>query len=273
MIKIFFIVVVSIIILCIFSFIHKLESFDDDESYIFAYGSLVNDNSLISTLFHINLHDESINALEKIVPNSEIMQNSIQTENKLIPCRIKGIKRQWNFSPKQTDNFITKPTLYLSADFAEYNYTCNGVLIPVSKSELDIIDKRETGYIKKEIRMNNVIAIGNQTVDVNKKIFFYAYENNNKINYNEIPIVQSYIDLCMNGFIQIDRKLKNQEYQFTNEFVDTTYGWDKSKWINDRIYPYRPHIFTPNASIIDKILSSKLNSFQIKILYPVLWKQ
>ena len=43
-------------------------------------------------------------------------------------------------------------------------------MIPVSKSELDIIDKRETGYIKKEIRMNNVITIGNQTVDVNKKI-------------------------------------------------------------------------------------------------------
>ena len=45
-------------------------------------------------------------------------------------------------------------------------------MIPVSKSELDIIDKRETGYIKKEIRMNNVITIGNQTVDVNKKSFF-----------------------------------------------------------------------------------------------------
>jgi len=240
---------------------------EDKDSYIFAYGSLVNDNSLSSTLFSINLPDETINGLEKIVPSSKLIKKSIQTETSLVPCRIKGLKREWNFSSKKSDNLITKPALYLSANLSD-GYVCNGILIPVSKNDIKIIDEREDGYIKKEININNVTVIGNQSIDSSKKIFFYAYDDNVLVKESRSsmpPIVQSYIDLCMNGFIQIDKRLKNKDNEFTNEFIDTTYGWDKSEWINDRIYPYRPHIFTPNASIIDMILSKKISSGKITL--------
>ena len=238
------------------------ESWESDiNCYVFAYGSLVNDNSMSSTLFSLNLPDQNIETLEKIIPNSSLISDSIQLENSYIPCRVKGIKREWNFVNRNSSlNPISKSPLYLGADFNDDSYTCNGVLIPISGSQLDLLDQRESGYTKKEIEINRIFIIGTdsgKTLLPNKKVYFYANQTGNKPLNNENPIVQSYVDTVLNGFISIDNKLKNNDFEFSKEFISSTYGWD-NRWINDRIYPYRPFIFVSNATVINKILKDVL---------------
>ncbi len=240
---------------------------ENNDHYLFSYGSLTNDNSVSSTLFGITLQDEYINSLEKLIRNLGMIKNSIQIEKKMIPCRINGIKREWNFFQLPSiSNNLTKSCLFLGADITnDTNYTCNGSLIPLSESQIKIIDKRETGYIRKEIDKNNITLVGDQSLfepfDQTKKIYFYSnnFNMSSSNNFDYPPIVQSYVDICMNGFISIDKKLKNLNYDFTNEFVNTTYGWDNSNWINDRICPRRPFVFVPNASIINSVLNNNLS--------------
>jgi len=253
------IILLILFLLIIFFIIFYLRKKQDFEPYcyIFGYGSLVNDNSTSSTLFNINLPDENINSLEKLIPNSQLISNSIKLEKSFIPCRIKGIKREWNFSSNIKTNSLSKSALYLGANIDDEKYICNGVLIPVTETQISILDKRESGYVKKEIDIKNIFIIENDKSIKNKKVFFYANDNNTNNDNLNIPIVQSYVDICLNGFINIDNKLGNTNYEFTKEFIINTYGWN-NRWINDRIYSYRPHIFTPNANLINKILNETL---------------
>ena len=71
------------------------------------------------------------------------------------------------------------------------------------------------------------------------------------------PIVQSYVDIFMNGCFQIQKKYRLIE--FANQCVENTKEWSKF-WVNDRVNPRRPfHI--PNFYKIDILLSKHFDHY------------
>jgi hypothetical protein len=69
-----------------------------------------------------------------------------------------------------------------------------------------------------------------------------------------IPMVESYVDICINGCLEIEA-LYRTAAGFTQEFIKTSTGWNKY-WVNDRLYPRRPFIYSPNSSAIDQALQT-----------------
>src|SRR6516225_4298804 len=67
-----------------------------------------------------------------------------------------------------------------------------------------------------------------------------------------IPLVQSYVDICINGCQEIEAQYSSAG-GFVQESIRTATGWN-AYWVNDRIYPRRPFIYVPNASQIDQVL-------------------
>jgi hypothetical protein len=87
------------------------------------------------------------------------------------------------------------------------------------------------------------------------------------------PIVQSYVDICINGCLEIEGKYPAAK-NFTATFIETTHNWSKY-WVNDRIYPRRPFIYRPTASQIDKALSKSKRAahfFYEVELEPATWE-
>ena len=76
------------------------------------------------------------------------------------------------------------------------------------------------------------------------------------------PIVQSYVDIFLNGCFQIQEEFKLES--FAKDCVETTKEWSEH-WVNDRIHPRRPFAIA-NAMKIDQMLSKYFtNYYNLKI--------
>jgi hypothetical protein len=102
-------------------------------------------------------------------------------------------------------------------------------------------------------------------------INIWAYVNNfdqskpitSNLPNRDFPIVQSYVDMCINGCLEIEEQYPIAKLeQFTGDFIKSTFYWSKF-WVNDRIYPRRPFIYRPNAYEIDKLLKEHLPDKEI----------
>lgn len=81
----------------------------------------------------------------------------------------------------------------------------------------------------------------------------------------DFPIVQSYVDICINGCLEIENSIpKAKEDHFTIDFIRSTTKWN-THWANDRIYPRRPFMYRKNAFAIDTILKDNLPELFSKI--------
>src|SRR5262249_44445648 len=69
-----------------------------------------------------------------------------------------------------------------------------------------------------------------------------------------VLMVQSYVDICINGCLEIEAQYPRAR-GFAQEFIRSTTGWN-AHWVNDRIYPRRPFIYVPNAFLIDQALEA-----------------
>ena len=80
-----------------------------------------------------------------------------------------------------------------------------------------------------------------------------------KINLpnEKYPIVQSYVDIFLNGCFQIQDKFKINE--FSDLCVQTTTGWSKS-WVNDRVHARRPFLIS-NFNRIDSLLGRNFSYY------------
>ena len=85
----------------------------------------------------------------------------------------------------------------------------NAVYYPVSLKDLNRTDKRESGYCRVKVEEKNLDFYNKKVRTKNKNFWVYA------ANLNEIkkpskshPIVQSYVDIFMNGCFQIQKKYK-----------------------------------------------------------------
>lgn len=198
----------------------------------------------------------------------------IETESRLrdapkakvaFPAVAHGFQRGWCARMPETLASIS-PT-YLGC-FPKDDASINGVIYQVTEAELEATDKREKGYKRKQVLHIDEYYPVTESGDV---VWIYVNDFEDILPpptvfpTKEFPIVQSYVDICINGCIEIENSFpKAKEDNFTVGFIHSTIGWNEF-WANDRIYPRRPFMYRKNAFDIDKILKENLPDLFAKI--------
>jgi hypothetical protein len=171
-----------------------------------------------------------------------------------LPAVAKGIARGWF---DQTDVPSWSPT-YLGA-VPDPTAECNGVLFPVTASEFDSFVRRETGYELTKIDKSHVTMLDGSSTPADGDIWYFA-NREKRLPSSEHPIVQSYVDVCLNGCLEVEAMYPlAKQGSFAQRFIETTSNWG-TPWINDRIYPWRPFVHVPRASAIDGLIQKSLGA-------------
>jgi hypothetical protein len=212
----------------------------DTPQYIFGYGSLVESQSRART-----------------------WASALYAS----PVIVKGIKRGWFDSTPASGLSPTYLGAVLDAD-----HICNGVIFPISKEGLAAYNQREVGYTPTKIKQSNITMLDGRSAAPKGDIWFYA-NTKEKPASPQYPIVQSYVDICINGCLQLEAAYPLAQ-DFTKMFIETCTGWTEW-WVNDRIYPRRPFIYEPNAYTIDKLLQNVLGKelFSKIQIEPATWEK
>jgi len=133
-----------------------------------------------------------------------------------------------------------------------------GVLCTVdgnSSAEIRRFDEREEGYSRKlldndQVRVFNRDLSQQLEIDASDEVFVYVGSTRRKAD-EEMPILQSYVDVIMKGCIE------SGGVDFAKRFIKTTSDWD-GFWLNDRSKPLYPRPEArwseENAALVDCIL-------------------
>lgn len=172
------------------------------------------------------------------------------------PARVTGYQRGWFH---QFANNVGSTCTFLGAVQAP-GQTVNGVVYPVN--DFKATEQRETGYTAVVLKGDELTMLDGGAPlklggDVNVHIFVSNPDSISKTKEPTptFPIVQSYVDICINGCLELEALYRTVKGTFTQDFIRTTTGWN-AYWVNDRIYPRRPFIYAPHASAIDKALKA-----------------
>ena len=171
------------------------------------------------------------------------------------PARVTGYQRGWFH--QFADNVGSSCT-YLGAIEAK-GKTTNGVIYRVA--DFESTKARETGYTAIPLKAGEITMLdGGGPLEIGKDAKVYIFISNrdsiskSKAPTPQFPMVQSYVDLCVNGCLELESLYRTAK-GFPAEFIRTTTGWN-ANWVNDRVYPRRPFIYAPTASAIDKALKA-----------------
>jgi hypothetical protein len=193
--------------------------------YIFGYGSLIERGSRMGTW-----------------PSAEFAS----------PVVVKGLARGWF---DQTDVPSWSPT-YLGG-LADESAECNGVVFPVSPAAFDSYTQRETGYQLTKLDRSQITMLDGRSAPPDGDVWYFA-TTRPRFPSDEHPIVQSYVDVCLAGCLEIEAMYPlAQQANFAERFIKTTSHWGPP-WINDRIYPWRPFVYVPRAAAIDALIQKVL---------------
>ena len=192
------------------------------ENFVVGYGSLVNPRSQERTL-------------GEPVPS--------------VPIRIShefGYRRVWNY--KITDMSTALGIEKTSPDYAD---TINGVIFPVVGDDLEALDIRERNYDRIEVPWEFIQSVGWMRLPSEGTVWMYIpkEESVQQPTLKE-PIIQSYIDLAMEGYLSYSD-------DFGREFIETTHYWPRY-WVNDRLMSRRPWEYTPASGKVDRLLRNHL---------------
>jgi len=168
------------------------------------------------------------------------------------PARVTGYERGWFH---QFANNVGSTCTYLGA-VANTDATINGVIYKVD--DIEKTKERETGYSADPVNGAIEMLDGGAPWDNSNQVVLFVskpdYISPTKEPTPDIPMVQSYVDICVNGCLEIEA-LYRTATGYVQEFIKTSTGWNKY-WVNDRLYPRRPFIYCPNASKIDQALQT-----------------
>lgn len=211
------------------------------KNYIFGYGSLMERESRLRST------PNAINAF---------------------PVEIIGFVRGW-WARNGVYGFSTTFLGCIAIDDkikTNFNSTkVNGVIYEVNEKEMEVTDLREKSYKRKLIKHEAINDYsGLLEFDADVWIYLNEFDSLESLEKNlptpNFPIVQSYVDICINGCLEIEELFplaKNDG--FAVNFIKSTQCWN-TNWANDRIYPRRPFIYCPNAFKIDELLSINLDN-------------
>lgn len=200
------------------SFSFKLHSTFKMKSYpnlVFGYGSL-------------------------ICPNSRAITAPTVADRTALPVSIKGVERTW------TKKSQTSKATSMGVQFRD-GAECVGILVPVDDEELSAFDKREVGYDRYEVPVEDVEPVFHLLGDddaapsVYENTFLeqgfdvehaedvphvWIYIQQDPIPATpEYPIAQSYVDVMLRGCLTISE-------EFAEEFIQTTKGWHPAELLD-----------------------------------------
>ncbi|HTX75053.1 MAG TPA: gamma-glutamylcyclotransferase family protein [Terracidiphilus sp.] len=167
------------------------------------------------------------------------------------PARVTGYRRGWFH---QFAGNVGSTCTYLGA-VAEQGATINGVIYKVN--DFEKTRERETGYTATPVSGKIEMLDGGKPWGSDEVWLFISNPEDispTKEPTPAIPMVESYVDICINGCLEIEASYRTAS-GFTQEFIQSTSGWNKF-WVNDRLYPRRPFIYIPNAGAIDQALQT-----------------
>jgi hypothetical protein len=165
------------------------------------------------------------------------------------PARVTGYQRGWFH---QFANNVGSSCTYLGA-VTKPGATTNGVIYKVE--DFEKTKERETGYTADPVKGTIEMLDGGAPWDRGEVYIFISNPEDiskTKEPTPALPMVESYVDICVNGCLEIEALYRTAS-GFVQEFIQSTTGWNKY-WVNDRLYPRRPFIYAPNASAIDQAL-------------------
>ncbi|TCS40763.1 gamma-glutamylcyclotransferase family protein [Reinekea marinisedimentorum] len=165
------------------------------------------------------------------------------------PIEVQGIARHWSLNSPTGD--CTVVSAHLDA-----NAVCNGVYFSVDELNLALFDEREAGYQRVIVDWKNVIPLSDQPLPKEGVLWAYVGLQTSQPSLDK-PILQSYLDVIMNGCLDIHP-------HFAQRFTELTGQWQYL--LNDRerpLYP-RPLKSDERHPHIDQVLKSHL---------PNLWQQ
>lgn len=138
----------------------------------------------------------------------------------------------------------------------------NGVLVPLPSSEtLKTFDHRERHYIRRQVSLEDIEVFHSHSheFDAQDRVWVYMLQNDEptregapKLPSKELPIAQSYVDVCLSGFLQFG-------VEFAREFVKESSHWQSLE--DDRSDPKiysKGYVPQGTLSIIDSLLRSTL---------------
>ncbi|MEM7446345.1 MAG: gamma-glutamylcyclotransferase family protein [Pseudomonadota bacterium] len=115
-------------------------------------------------------------------------------------------------------------------------------------------DAREYPYCRVAVDASQITTLDDSSLPADAEIWMYAVKPEHiGTPTAEYPLIQSYIDLFLNGCIQLQELVVDQDLDFLAACINSTDGWSRF-WVNDRIHPRRPSL-TPNALHIDRTLN------------------
>lgn len=154
----------------------------------------------------------------------------------------------------------------------------NGVIYYVTKDELAATDKREdAGYKRVAVPAKDLVMLDGSGGVPNANIWIYLNEfgkGKYAADYApsaSYPIVQSYVDICVNGAMEIESNFPSAA-GFAKDLIQSTVLWSKY-WVNDRPMPRRPFIYRANSGSIDKLLNQYVGRyFAQQRIEPASWE-
>jgi len=196
--------------------------------YIFGYGSLLSASSRSRTL------------LEEVP---------------ITPVLLHGYRRVWNVRADQLGGGISFLGLEPNPESK-----CNGILFEVNESQFERLVARESGYQQITLPLDSFEMQQQTGKPAVQEVTTFCYQSDHRPS-DAYPIVQSYLDLCLEGCLELENRFERFEKgQVCKAFLELTEGWSKS-WINDRLYARRPWVHTPLAEQIDQAIKEHLPQY------------
>lgn len=176
------------------------------------------------------------------------------------PVRVRGVSVGWFHQFKAVTQSLS-PT-FLGAQQVD-GASCCGVIYKASETDLIATDRRETGYTRVEVPAAAIGLLTGTGVTLTAGDRYWIYISQDAYigsPSRTFPLVQSYVDLCVNGTLEAVQSYPATAGSFPAAWLETI-DWrpirqgDRVWWLNDRTYPYRASLTIPNASAIDATLT------------------
>jgi hypothetical protein len=195
--------------------------------------------------------------------NSASRNSSVTVPIPAIPVRVSaafGYVRTWN--DRSVSGFTALGLRKLNP--GQTGHTINGVLYPAEGSDMSSFDAREKGYVRVEVPLSQIEAVGWQRLPESGHVWTYipvlSAEPGGKSVPGQglpepdamFPLLQSYIDVVVEGGLEYGP-------DFAREILDTTDGWS-SFWLNDRELARRPWVHDSRSDAVDALLTATPSS-------------
>ena len=197
----------------------------------------------------------------------ESRRRTVPESIEAIPVIASGVARGW-WKPGSPVGYSTT---FVAARLAA-DATCTGVLYSVDTDGLAQTDQREIGYRRVLLDPTAITRLDGETAPLPSPIWFYALDESSHRPNAQYPIVQSYVDLCVGGSLELEGAFPAAKaYGFAQAFIETTQDWN-AYWVNDRIHPRRPFVHVPRAMTIDALLHEAVPALFNRIqIEPAHW--